>query len=181
MIHEKTLMVRYNQGDNQALRDMYVLYKDELMGLACALLHDKTSAEDTVHDVFSKLAAGQETLKITRNLKQYLLHAVANTARQHFRTKARNAALSLDAENAPEVQAHHPPETALLFGEQQRQLAAALSTLPYEQREVVLLRHFADLRFKAIASMQNVSVNTVQGRYRYGLDKLRTLLNGKLA
>jgi DNA-directed RNA polymerase specialized sigma24 family protein len=36
------------------------------------------------------------------------------------------------------------------------------------------------LRFKKIASMQSVSINTVQGRYRYGLDKLRSLLNGEM-
>jgi DNA-directed RNA polymerase specialized sigma24 family protein len=50
----------------------------------------------------------------------------------------------------------------------------------YEQREVVLLRLQSGLRFRAIAQLQGVSINTVQGRYRYGLDRLRTLLDGKL-
>jgi RNA polymerase sigma-70 factor (ECF subfamily) len=45
---------------------------------------------------------------------------------------------------------------------------------------VVLLRHFSDFKFKQIAALQNVSINTIQGRYRYGLDKLRSLLNGEL-
>ena len=48
-------------------------------------------------------------------------------------------------------------------------------------REVVVLRLCSGMRFQAIARMQGVSINTVQGRYRYGLDKLKTLLNGKLS
>ena len=88
--------------------------------------------------------------------------------------------LSLDADNLREIEMNNPPESQAMLDERRRQLANALSGLPYEQREVVLLRHFSDLRFKAIASIQNVSINTVQGRYRYGLDRLRSLLNGEL-
>jgi RNA polymerase sigma-70 factor (ECF subfamily) len=55
-----------------------------------------------------------------------------------------------------------------------------LAELPYEQREAVVLRLRGGMRFQAIARMQGVSTNTVQGRYRYGLDKLKTILDGKL-
>ena len=173
-------MMRFNRGDSQALRDIYALYKDELVSLASALLHDKTAAEDAVHDVFAKLIARRETLKITRNLRRYLFSAVANAARQRFHTQNRAVTLSLDTENAMELSTENPPQASMLFGEQKQHLAAALSALPYEQREVILLRHFSDFKFKKIAQMQDVSINTVQGRYRYGLDKLRSLLNGEL-
>ena len=43
-----------------------------------------------------------------------------------------------------------------------------------------LLRHYSGLRFKTIADLQETSINTAQGRYRYGMDKLRSLLNGEL-
>jgi len=180
MIQEKLLMMRFNRGDCNALRDIYALYKDQLVSLAGALLHDKTTAEDAVHDVFAKLIARQETLKITQNLRRYLLSAVANAARQRYHSQKKTSELYLDAGNIPEIETDNPPESPVLFDEQQRHLTIALSALPYEQREVILLRHFSDLKFNAIASMQNVSINTVQGRYRYGLDKLRSLLNGEL-
>ncbi|MHC5181765.1 MAG: RNA polymerase sigma factor [Planctomycetota bacterium] len=180
MIQEKRLMMRFNRGDAAALRDIYALYKDELVTLASALLHDKTTAEDAVHDVFAMLIDRQKTLKITQNLKQYLMTAVANAARQRYRTQKRASEVSLDSEKTPETETQKPPESAILADEQQQHLAAALSALPYQQREVILLRHFGELRFKKIASMQSVSINTVQGRYRYGLDKLRSLLNGEM-
>ena len=173
-------MMRFNRGDASALRDIYGLYKDDLVTLASALLHDKTSAEDTVHDVFAKLLDRQKVLKISQSLRQYLMTAVANAARQRYRLGKKAAEVPLDAESIPEALTHSPPESALLADEQQRHLTAALSALPYEQREVILLRHFGDLKFKTIASMLNVSINTVQGRHRYGLDKLRSLLNGEL-
>ncbi len=62
MIREKLLMMRFNQGDKQALRDIYSLYKDELVSLACALSHNKMTAQDAVHEVFAELIAKQETL-----------------------------------------------------------------------------------------------------------------------
>jgi RNA polymerase sigma-70 factor (ECF subfamily) len=179
MVQEKLLMMRFNRGDCNALRDMYALYKDELVSLAAALLYDKTAAEDAVHDVFAKLIARQETLKITQNLRGYLLRAVANAARQRYHSGKKHLALSLDAGNLAEIETEVPPDMASISDEQKQHLSIALSALPYEQREVMLLRHFSDLKFKAIASVQSVSINTVHGRYRYGLDKLRSLLNGE--
>ncbi len=179
-MHEKLLMMRFNRGDCHALRDIYAAYKDELVSLAGALLQDKTSAEDAVHDVFAKLIARQQTLKITQNLRRYLLSAVANAARQQYHSSSRHLKLSLDAQNPAEINTKDTPDSAAIAAEQKLRLATALSALPYDQREVILLRHFSGLRLKAIASIQDVSINTVQGRYRYGLDKLRSLLNGEL-
>jgi len=68
----------------------------------------------------------------------------------------------------------------VMFGEELSQLSLALEQLPYEQREVLLLHSYSGMKFKTIAKQQNVSINTVQGRYRYALDKLRSILNGEV-
>jgi len=59
-------------------------------------------------------------------------------------------------------------------------LSQALAQIPFEQREVLSLYMQSGMTFKQIAKIQNASINTVQGRYRYGLDKLRSLLNGEM-
>ena len=69
------------------------------------------------------------------------------------------------------------PDQAAIFDEQLDHLGQALQQLPYEQREVLLLRCRAQMRFAAIAKAQGVSINTVQGRYRYAIQKLRSLLD----
>jgi len=64
--------------------------------------------------------------------------------------------------------------------EKLRQLAEALATLPYEQREVIVLHVKGGLTFHRIAGIQGASINTIQSRYRYGIEKLRSLLNGEV-
>lgn len=59
-------------------------------------------------------------------------------------------------------------------------LAEALQQLPYEQREVICLRMEMDMSFHQIATIQKVPSNTAKGRYRYGMERLRSLMNGKV-
>jgi len=54
-----------------------------------------------------------------------------------------------------------------------------LDMLPEEQREVIIMRHFADMSFKEIAEQTNVSINTALGRMRYALINLRKLVKEK--
>jgi RNA polymerase sigma-70 factor (ECF subfamily) len=54
-----------------------------------------------------------------------------------------------------------------------------LDLLPEEQREVIILRHYADLSFKEIATLTNCSINTALGRMRYGLINMRKMMTEK--
>ena len=56
----------------------------------------------------------------------------------------------------------------------------ALGQIPYEQREVVLLHVHGGMKFKAISQLQKVSINTVQSRYRYAVEKLRAALKEQM-
>ncbi len=60
---------------------------------------------------------------------------------------------------------------------ERRIVPAALAELPYEQREVIVLHQHGALTFEEISRQLVLSINTVQSRYRYGLDKLRAQLN----
>jgi DNA-directed RNA polymerase specialized sigma24 family protein len=64
-----------------------------------------------------------------------------------------------------------------VLGERLSLLSEALRELSYEQREVICFRMELDLPFRRIAKLQKVSINTVKGRYRYGIKRLRSLLN----
>jgi RNA polymerase sigma factor (sigma-70 family) len=172
MQEAKNLVRRFNQGDVESLRGMYDLFRHDLMTLAMALLRDSAGAEDAVHEVFVKMLASQHRIRIHGNLRGYLLTAVANTCRDMLARRTRAVTLSGQSERC----CGEGPERLVVLSEAQQHLAAALAQLPYEQREVLVLRYFGDLKFKAIAKSQGVSINTVQGRYRYGLEKLRSLL-----
>lgn len=178
MLEDKYLILKFNRGDRGVLHRIYDKYKDDLVSLAAALLLDVSQAEDVVHDVFIAFLHSAERFRLTGSLKGYLATCVANRARNINKTAWRRHGTALDG--VPEMTSEAPPpEEVALLGEELGRLAAALQQLPYEQREVLLLRSHSGLRFAAIAQAQGVSINTVQGRYRYAVDKLRSMLDSE--
>jgi RNA polymerase sigma-70 factor, ECF subfamily len=180
MLKDLQLIWRFNRGHTEALREIYEQNKHELVTLAAALLVDKVEAEDVVHDVFVGFIRSGGRFRLTGSLKGFLSTCVANRARNLNKSKRKH---SPDETAAAEAAApdNERPDLATMFGEELKCVGRALAELPYEQREAVVLRLGSGMRFHAIARMQDVSINTVQGRYRYGLDKLKTLLDGKLS
>jgi len=179
MLQDKLLIWKFNRGDLDALRGIYERYKDDLVTLAGALLTDASSAEDVVHDVFVSFIRSSGKFRLTGSLKGYLATCVANNARNVNKAKCRGRNVALD-EIGPATSGSSSPERSAIFGEELHRLVWALGRLPYEQREVLILHSYSGMKFNAIARQQNVSINTVQGRYRYALDKLRSMLDGEV-
>ena len=179
MLEDALLRWEFNRGEKKALLCIYEKYKNDLMTLATALLYDKSSAEDVVHDVFVNFIRSCGKLRLKDSLKGYLATSVANNVRNRNKSRQKHQCARLEqvAVAASEV---NRPDFASMFGEQKHRLALALSQLPYKQREVVLLHLYSGLKFKVIAKSQGQSINTIQGRHRYGLNKLRLLLNSEV-
>jgi RNA polymerase sigma-70 factor (ECF subfamily) len=179
MIEDKLLILRFKQGRHEALRQIYDEYKVELLRLAVVLVGDVNMAEDVVHDVFVKFARSANRIKLTGNLKNYLVTSVINHVRNHLRDSNRHRQTNLDGAELLACSRRGPRQWAVL-DEQLTLLGRALQELPYEQREVICFRMEMDMTFRQIAARQNASVNTVKGRYRYGISKLRSLVNGEV-
>jgi len=179
MLEEMQLVWRFNRGHMDALREIYELHKHELVTLATALLVDKSEAEDVVHDVFVGFIRSGGRFRLTGSLGGFLATCVANRARNRNKSRRRDAP-SEAAVAEPATPNNEQPDLAAMFGEELKCVGGALAILPYEQREVVVLRLCSGMRFHTIAGIQGVSTNTVQGRYRYGLDKLKELLDGHI-
>jgi RNA polymerase sigma-70 factor (ECF subfamily) len=175
---DKDLVRGLRIGDPAALCRIYERYKDDLLTVACCLLGDRAAAEDVLHDVVVSMAARHAELRINDSLRGYLATSVANRARDRIRRRCRQPAGLTDADDL--IATTPEPATELGDGEESLNLDRALARLPYEQREVISLHLHADLTFKEIALEQGVSINTVQSRYRYGLDKLRSLLSAEV-
>lgn len=178
MIEDELLKLRLKLGRADGLRRIYEKYLDYLLSVAMAFVNDAQAAEDIVHDVFVSLAQSATQFRLRGNLKHYLATCVANKARDRLRAGKRHAA-RLDRHAAPKAEAG-PPEDGLICAEQAQQIYEALSQVPYEQREVIALRIKAGMKFKDIAAEQGTSLLAVQARYRRGMDRLRSILNGRL-
>lgn len=179
MIEDKLLIFRFKQGRNGALRQIYDKYKVELLKLSVVLTGDVNTAEDIVHDVFVKFAQSAERISLTGSLKNYLVTSVINRIRNYRRDSNRHCETGLQGAEVFSSPERGPYQWAVL-SEQLTLLSHALRELPYEQREVVSLRMEMDMTFRRIATLQNTSTNTVKGRYRYAMARLRSLLNGEV-
>jgi RNA polymerase sigma-70 factor (ECF subfamily) len=178
MLEEKLLLWKFNRGRKDVLRRIYEKYKDDMMTLASALLYDKSSADDVVHDVFIAIIRSCGKLQVTENLKGYLAICVVNSVRNRNKAEKSHQIASLE-QITPIAPDSNRPDFSAMFGEQSQHLAQALSQLPYQQREVLLFHIHSGLKFRKIAELEGQSINTIIGRYRYGLDKLRLLLNSE--
>jgi RNA polymerase sigma-70 factor, ECF subfamily len=178
MWEDKLLALRCRHGSQEAMGRIYLKYKDYLLTLARGLLGEQAAAEDAVHDVFVRFAESAATFRLTGSLKGYLATCTANLARDQIRARARRAEgpapVDWNGKDADDAETH------AVATEQRVQLQQALAQLPYEQREAILLHLKAEMKFKDIARLQHVSLSTTHGRYRYGLDKLRSLLNSEV-
>jgi RNA polymerase sigma-70 factor (ECF subfamily) len=176
MLEDKFLLWKLRHGSADALRQIYEKYKNDLLGLAIALSQNGTGAEDVVHDVFVSFARSAGNLRLRTNLKSYLSTSVANRVRSLGRV---TLTAPLDAVEVADADANRPDRLAI-SKEQMQRIGSALADLPYEQREAIILRLQGGLKFKEIAVSQKVPVNTIQSRYRYGISKLQSLLNGEV-
>jgi RNA polymerase sigma-70 factor, ECF subfamily len=172
------LILGFKRGSTEALCRIYEKYEQAMLSVATGLLGDVGAAEDVVHDVFVALVRTPEKLRLAGSLRGYLTTCVANLARDRLRSRKRNVS-HLRNQRPGEIGVSEPV-SELLRDEQLQQLTDALGQLPYEQREVVVLHLRGELPFRAIAATQGISINTAQSRYRYGIDKLRAMLNGEV-
>ncbi len=179
MIEDRFLIWRFNRGDPAALCRIYEKYRDGLLKVAAALLSDRSGIEDVLHDVFADFAQSVGRFELHGSLKGYLSICVANRARDRNRMLRRRGSVNLD-EALPEPPSTDQPEYAAISRELVARLDSAMAELPDEQREIIVLHLQSRLPFREIARLHKISVNTAMSRYRYGLDKLRSILNGEL-
>jgi len=175
MLDEKRLIWELKQGSNDALRRIYMEYKDNLLTIAASMLHDTYAAEDVLHDVFVSFAGSIGNIQLRGSLKSYLTASVVNRVRDMYRKKKHHL-VELEEAGQLTTDSDGPVEVSE-FDEETERLTGALAQLPLEQRETIVMHLNGGMKFKEIARVQKIPLSTVQGRYRYGLDKLRTVLN----
>ena len=160
--------------DSIALDRIWDAYAGRLLAFATALLRSHHDAEETIQNVFVKIAQNRARLAAARSLKAYLFVMTRNEAMTFVRHRGR-IEVSVDPAEfglIPATPADPPaPEEA-------EAAARHLAGLPEKQRAVVVLKIFEGMTFDEIASSLKISLNTAASRYRYGIEKLKRHLTG---
>jgi RNA polymerase sigma-70 factor (ECF subfamily) len=156
------------------LRSVHDQYASALFRYALALTGSVEDAQDAVQEVFTRVARGWKRFMEVQNVNAYLFAATRNAAysilRRRKRGEALHDAICVDLATACVPQDRRTSATVISIRE-------AFSQLNLDQREVLVLRILHQMTFKEIADMIGVSANTIYGRYRCGIERLRRVLD----
>jgi RNA polymerase sigma-70 factor (sigma-E family) len=158
-------------GPDAEITALYGAHYRSLVRLATLLVHDIATAEEVVQDSFVALHAGLHRLRESEKALSYLRAAVVNRARSVLRHRMvvdRNA-----PKPAPDMPSAEHGALALL---ERSSVVAALRLLPDRQREVVVLRFYADLSEAQIAAAMGITRGAVKSHSSRAMMALRSVL-----
>jgi RNA polymerase sigma factor (sigma-70 family) len=181
---DQQLVHLYLEGNTDALATLITRYKDKIYTSIYLLVKDKYLAEDLFQDVFIRII---DTLKGGRYTDEgkflpWALRIAHNLCVDHFRKIKRNPSIKTsDDHDIFEVLNFSEPgaDQVIMQSQSHDRIRKMIDMLPEDQREVIVLRHYADLSFKEIADLTKCSINTALGRMRYGLINLRKMMAEK--
>lgn len=178
---DNELIHQFMEGDMHALEALVVRHKDKLYTSILFLVKDKYLAEDIFQDVLIKIIDTFRGGRYTEEGKflPWATRIAHNLCVDHFRKVKRTPVIKTgDDRDIFEVInfTDEGADVKMMKRQSHDRVRRMLDLLPEDQREVIILRHYAELSFKEIASLTNCSINTALGRMRYGLINLRKMM-----
>lgn len=179
-IADRDLVRQYIIGKESALEILIERHKDKVFTSIMMYVKDTVIAEDIFQDTFIKVV---ETLRKGKYKEEgkflpWVMRIAYNLCIDHFRRVKRTPTITNndgnDIFNILKF-AEASAEDLMIQKQTHAKVKGLVDQLPEEQKEVVILRHYAELSFKEIAAMTGVSINTALGRMRYALINMRKI------
>jgi RNA polymerase sigma-70 factor (ECF subfamily) len=168
---DNKLQVALARNDPAAVELMWDRYADDLFVYLLVVLCSRHDAEDLLQTVFVRIVQKRHKLAKARHLDAYVYKMARNEAFRFISRRKRER--KIEAVNESWLVA---PENYQESNELTEKIQAALVCLPQQQREVIIMKIYRQKTFLEISRILGLSQNTVASRYRYGVEKLRTLL-----
>lgn len=183
-VSDQDLVKLYIGGDESVIEELLRRHKSKIFTSIYLLVKDQYLAEDIFQDAFIKVI---NTLRSGRYNEEgkflpWVMRIAHNLVIDYFRKEKRTPTItSADGTDVLNlIQIHEESAEERMLREQTHtDLRKMIHLLPDEQKEVLIMRHYADLSFKEIAELTDVSINTALGRMRYALSNLRKMMNVK--
>ena len=177
---DQELIKTYLKGDDKAFEILLKRHKDKIYTSIYLFVKDTEMANDIFQDVFIKIVDTLRKGKYNHEGKflQWAMRISYNMCVDNFRRNKRRTKVSstetFDIFDVLESKDDNM-ETTMIKSQMHKKVRALVDELPPEQREVVILRHYADMSFKEISQLTRVSINTALGRMRYALINMRKM------
>jgi RNA polymerase sigma-70 factor (ECF subfamily) len=179
--NDSELVSLYIAGNEKAFETLVHRHKNRVFTSIMLIVKDSDVAEDLLQDSFIKAVHTMKSGRYNEEGKfsSWISRIAHNLAIDHFRKEKRNPTIQLEdnikAFNSL-TYAEDSAEALQIKEETFARLKTMIETLPENQREVLIMRHYADMSFQEIADATGVSINTALGRMRYALINLRKKL-----
>jgi RNA polymerase sigma-70 factor (ECF subfamily) len=181
ILSDHELIARYTGGDETAFETLLQRYKGKIYTSIYLFVKDRALAEDIFQEVFIKIIDTLRKGKYNHEGKfvQWAMRISYNMCVDYHRRNKRRSHINptdeFDIFDVLRV-GDDAADTLIMRSETHTRIRRLVDSLPEEQREVVILRHYADMSFKEIASLTRVSINTALGRMRYALINIRKMM-----
>ena len=182
--NDQDLIKLYLNGEESVLEELLRRHKSKIYTSIYLLVKDQYLAEDIFQDAFIKVINTLRTGKYNEEGKflPWVMRIAHNLVIDYFRREKRapviTSADGTDVFNTLQF-LEESAEDRILREQTHMDLRAMIRLLPEDQKEVLIMRHYADLSFKEIADLTGVSINTALGRMRYALSNLRKMMKVK--
>jgi len=178
LISDSALVSLYIAGQESAFEQLVNRHKNKVYTTIFLIVKDSYTAEDLLQDTFIKAI---HTMKGGRyneegKFSSWICRIAHNLAIDHFRKEKRSPMITLeDGSNVFNNMSfsEDSAESVQIKEDTHARLRELIQTLPQTQREVLMMRHYAEMSFQEIADATGVSINTALGRMRYALINLR--------
>ena len=184
---DSALVSLYISGNESAFEQLVNRHKNKVFTTIVLIVKDTYTAEDLMQDAFIKAIHTMKSGRYNEEGKfsSWICRIAHNLAIDFFRKEKRSPMITLeDGSNVFNTLAFAADSAESLQIKEDTcvRLRELIQTLPQSQREVLMMRHYADMSFQEIADATGVSINTALGRMRYALINLRKkMLNNNIA
>ena len=181
-LNDKELIQEYLKGNDKAFEILLNRHRDKIYTSIYLFTKDPDLSEDIFQEVFIKIIDTLRKGKYNHEGKflQWAMRISYNMCVDNFRKSKRRTKVSatetFDIFDVLETKDDNM-ETTMIKSQLHTKVRSLVDNLPPEQREVVILRHYADMSFKEISQLTRVSINTALGRMRYALINMRKMAN----
>lgn len=178
---DQQLITRYLDGNERSFEELLKRHKQKIYTSIYLFVKDQSLAEDIFQEVFIKIIDTLRKGKYNHEGKflQWAMRISYNMCVDYFRRSKRRPQVSptetFDIFDVLQVSDENA-EQRIIRSQTHDKVRRLIDMLPPEQREVVILRHYADMSFKEIAKLTRVSINTALGRMRYALINIRRMI-----
>jgi len=184
-ISDYELIQRFIGGELSCFEQLIHRHKNKVFGYISLYIHDQALTEDLFQDTFMKVIQSVRAGRYYDNGKflSWVMRIAHNLIIDHFRRVKQINTISNDDYDSDlfnsKKMAESTVEDNMIRKQIQKDVRKMINLLPDDQREVVILRHYAGMSFKEIARITDVSINTALGRMRYALINMRKLMEEK--